>query len=109
MIDRDPNIIISGLSGDFTKVGVTVEVHIIRLEDGMDWTLEVVNSSGRSIVWDDPFASDEQAYAEFQRTVAERACRRSLMRATSSRSDALIDRGHSRRLRQTVDILFFKL
>lgn len=71
MIDRDPNIVISGLSGDFTKDGVTVEVHIIRLEDGKDWSLEVVNSSGTSTVWDDQFESDEQAYAEFQRTVAE--------------------------------------
>ena len=47
MVDRDPNIVISGLSGDFTKDGVTVEVHIIRLEDGKDWTLETdLNRSG---------------------------------------------------------------
>lgn len=71
VIDRDPNIVISGLSGDFTKDGVTVDVHILRLEHEKSWTLEVVNSSGTSIVWDDPFESDEQAYAEFQRTVAE--------------------------------------
>lgn len=50
MIDRDPNIVISGLSGDFSKDGVTVEVHIVRLEHEKDWTLEVVNSSGTSIV-----------------------------------------------------------
>lgn len=48
MIDQDSNIVISGLSGDFTKNGVTVEVQIIRLEDGNDWTLEVVNSAGTS-------------------------------------------------------------
>jgi hypothetical protein len=71
MIDRDPNIVISGLSGDFTKDGVTVEVHIVRLEHEKEWTLEVVNSSGTSIVWDDPFETDEQAYSEFYRTVAE--------------------------------------
>jgi hypothetical protein len=71
VVDRDPNIVISGLSGEFTKDGMTVEVHILRLEQGATWTLEVVNSSGTSIVWDDPFACDEQAYAEFQRTVAE--------------------------------------
>jgi hypothetical protein len=69
--ERDPNIVVSGLSGDFAKDGVMVEVHIIRLEDEKNWTLEVVNSTGTSIVWDDPFESDEQAYAEFLRTVAE--------------------------------------
>ncbi len=71
MVDRDPNIVISGLSGDFTKDGVTVEVHILRLEQEKEWSLEVVNSSGTSIVWEGPFESDEQAYAEFYRTVAE--------------------------------------
>ncbi len=71
MAEHDPNIVVSGLSGDFTKDGVMVEVHVIRLEDEKDWTLEVVNSSGTSIVWDDPFESDEQAYAEFLRTVEE--------------------------------------
>jgi hypothetical protein len=71
VVDRDPNIVISGLSGEFAKDGMTVEVHILRLEQEATWTLEVVNSSGTSIVWDDPFASDEQAYAEFRRTVAE--------------------------------------
>lgn len=84
MVDRDPNIVISGLSGDFTKDGVTVEVHIIRLEDGKDWTLEVVNSAGTSIVWDDPFESDEQAYAEFYRTVAEEG-----MQVFSDESDVI--------------------
>jgi hypothetical protein len=62
---------ISGLSENYTKDGVTVEVHLVRLEQEATWTLEVVNSAGTSIVWDDPFQSDEQAYAEFLRTVAE--------------------------------------
>jgi hypothetical protein len=68
---RDPNIVHSGLSGLVTKDGVTVEVSIIRLENEQDWTLEVVNSSGTSIVWDEQFSSDEDAHAEFQRAVAE--------------------------------------
>ena len=60
-----------GLSGTVTKDGVTVEVSIVRLENETSWSLEVVNSSATSIVWDDLFLSDEDAYAEFQRTVAE--------------------------------------
>jgi hypothetical protein len=71
MTDRDPNIVVSGLLGDFVKGDVTVEVHIVRLEHEKKWTLEVVNSSGTSIVWDDPFESDEQAYAELLCIVAE--------------------------------------
>lgn len=43
--ERDPNIVTSGLSGNVTEQGTTVEVHIIRLEDEPGWTLEVVNRS----------------------------------------------------------------
>jgi hypothetical protein len=31
----------------------------------------VVNSAATSIIWDELFASDEDAYAEFERTVAD--------------------------------------
>ena len=69
MAERDPNLITSGLSCFFTKDGVMVEVNIFRLEHETLWTLEVVNAQGTSTVWDDQFLSDEQAYAEFERTV----------------------------------------
>ena len=71
MKERDPNIVHSGLSGVVSEDGVTVRVFIYRLEEESSWTLEVVNSVNTSIVWDDLFASDEAALAEFQRTVAE--------------------------------------
>jgi hypothetical protein len=71
MNQREPNLVRSGLSGTVTKDGVTVEVSIVRLENETSWSLEVVNSSATSIVWDDLFLSDEDAYAELQRTVAE--------------------------------------
>ena len=71
MKHREPNLVRSGLSGTVTKDGTTVEVSIVRLEDEPRWSLEVVNTSGTSIVWHDLFLSDESAYAEFQRTVAE--------------------------------------
>jgi hypothetical protein len=71
MKQREPNLVRSDLSGPVKKDGVTVEVSIVRLEDELQWSLEVVNSSGTSIVWHDLFLSDESAYAEFQRTVAE--------------------------------------
>ena len=71
MQQRDLNIVTSGLGGTVTRDGVTVQVHIYRLEHDTEWVLEVVNAAGTSIVWDDPFASDEAAYAAFQQTVAE--------------------------------------
>jgi hypothetical protein len=70
MIERDPKIVQSGLSRTVKKDGVTVEVSIIRLEHETQWSLEVVNSARTSIVWDDLFASDDEAFAEFERTVA---------------------------------------
>jgi hypothetical protein len=42
-----------------------------RLETKPGWSLEVVNSAGTSIVWDDLFPSDDAANEEFHRTVAE--------------------------------------
>ena len=53
------------------KDDITVEVFIYRLENESKWSLEVVNDAFTSIVWDDLFDSDEDAYAEFQQTVEE--------------------------------------
>ena len=71
MKERIPNLVRSGLSGIVSKDNVTVEVIIVRLENEPNWSLEVLNNAGTSIVWDDLFDSDEDAYAEFQRTVEE--------------------------------------
>jgi hypothetical protein len=75
MTEKDPNIVYSGLSRKVTKDGITVEVVIVRLEHEAAWSLEVVNSASTSNVWDDLFATDEAAYAEFERTVAEEGMR----------------------------------
>jgi len=71
MTDQMPNIVYSELGGHFNQDGVSVEVVIVKLEGGSEWTLEVVNANGTSIVWDDAFLDDHEAYAEFQRTVTE--------------------------------------
>lgn len=73
--ERDPNIVTSGLSGIVTEQGITVEVHIIRLEDEPGWSLEVVNHSGTSTVWDDSFATDDAAWAAFRHTVEQEGMR----------------------------------
>ena len=75
MKERIPNLVRSGLSGIVSKYNVTVEVIIVRLENEPNWSLEVLNNAGTSIVWDDLFDSDEDAYAEFQQTVEEEGIR----------------------------------
>jgi hypothetical protein len=75
MTERDPNIVYSNLSRKVTRDGVTVEVVIGRLEGEAEWSLEVVNAKSTSIVWDEMFATDRDAYAEFERTVAEEGMR----------------------------------
>ena len=71
MQQREPNIVNSGLSRKVARDGVTVQVQIYRLEDRPGWALEVVNEAGTSIVWDDLFASDDEADAAFRETVAQ--------------------------------------
>ena len=75
MKERIPNIVDSDLSGIVSKDDITVEVFIYRLENESKWSLEVLNNAGTSIVWDNLFDSDEDAYAEFQQTVEEEGIR----------------------------------
>jgi hypothetical protein len=70
-MDRDPNIVSSSLSGVVREEGVTVRLEIYRLEHESQWSLEVINDAGTSIVWDIPFDTDEEARAAFRLTVEE--------------------------------------
>lgn len=71
MSDRDPNIVKSGLSRKVTQNGITVSVEIYRLEHEPGWSLEVVNASGTSTVWDDLFDTDDAADEAFRTTLDE--------------------------------------
>ncbi|MEH6717125.1 hypothetical protein [Parasphingorhabdus flavimaris] len=71
MSRRDPSLVTSSLSGSQSKDGVSVEVNIFRLENEDQWTLEVVNEKGTSIVWDDQFADDDAAFKSFEQVVAD--------------------------------------
>jgi hypothetical protein len=70
-MDRDPNIVSSSLSDVVREDGVTVRLEIYRLEHESQWSLEVINDAGTSIVWDVPFDTDEEAHAAFRLTVEE--------------------------------------
>jgi hypothetical protein len=68
--DNDPEIESSPLCGRVTRDGITVRVEIYRLAGrGESWSLEVIDQEGGSTVWDETFANDEDAYAEFTRTL----------------------------------------
>lgn len=61
-------LIMSPLCQAYETDGISLQVDIYRGAD-TDWTLEVVNPSNTSIVWDDLFPSDQAAFAEFERTI----------------------------------------
>ncbi|MFC3632253.1 hypothetical protein ACFOM8_22910 [Paracoccus angustae] len=61
MAEEDPNIITSGKSRRITVGGLPFSIEIYRLETDPHWILEVVDCDGTSHVWDDHFASDEDA------------------------------------------------
>lgn len=67
---NDPKIIMSPLcKRAFRRDGIKVQVDIYRVEHGTKWTLEVIDQDATSIVWDQEFETDADAYAEFLRTV----------------------------------------
>lgn len=69
--DRDPNIVHSSLSRLITRDDITVDVQIYRLEHDPQWALEVINENRTSTTWDDLFDSDDEAFAAFEKVVAE--------------------------------------
>ncbi|MBX4956041.1 hypothetical protein [Rhizobium lentis] len=61
----------SELAGEFTEDGVTVLVDIFRAAGSNgDWTMEVVTQAEDLIQWDEPFATDREAFDEFLAVVA---------------------------------------
>jgi hypothetical protein len=68
--DDDVEIENSRLSDSVARDGITVRVEIYRIAGSKNgWSLEVVDEEGGSTVWDETFASDKDAYTEFQRTL----------------------------------------
>ncbi|MDV4178370.1 hypothetical protein R1521_07615 [Rhizobium brockwellii] len=61
----------SELAGEFTDNGITVLVDIFRTSgSNEDWTMEVVTQAEDLIRWDEPFATDRDAFDEFLAVVA---------------------------------------
>lgn len=70
-MDRNPNIVSSSYSGSVIEEGISVRLENYRLEKVQQWVLEGVNDAGTSIVWNEYFASDEDAYAAFRQLISE--------------------------------------
>ncbi|MGO7540622.1 hypothetical protein GFL38_03445 [Rhizobium leguminosarum bv. viciae] len=66
----------SELAGEFTDDGITVLVDIFRTSgSNEDWTMEVVTQAEDLIRWDEPFATDRDAFDEFLAVVAREGIR----------------------------------
>jgi hypothetical protein len=61
----------SELSGEFTEDGITVLVDIFRpVGTNNDWRMEVITQDEDLIEWEEPFATDRDAFDEFLAVVA---------------------------------------
>lgn len=69
-MDDETKLIVSRLSRTITRDGITVDVHIFRSEGDPEWTLEVVEHDGASTVWEDTFATEQDALNEVFQTIA---------------------------------------
>lgn len=63
-------IITSPLSRKFTRDGITIEILIYRIDADPAWQLEVVDAAGGSTVWEDLFATEQDALNEAFQTIA---------------------------------------
>ncbi|TDK32303.1 hypothetical protein E2F50_18495 [Rhizobium deserti] len=60
----------SELAGEFTDDDITVLVDIYRAAGSQgDWTLEVITEEDDVTSWEEPFATDREAFDEFLATV----------------------------------------
>ena len=59
----EPNVISSSLSRNFLIDGHAFKFEIYKLENIQGWCLEVIDDQGTSTVWDEQFATDEEAQA----------------------------------------------
>jgi len=68
-MERDPSLVISGMSQKIVEDGISFDIQICKLEGTEVWSLEVVTTDGTSIVWDDLFKDDKLALDEAISTI----------------------------------------
>lgn len=55
----------SPLSQSYCDGDITVQVEIYKIYGSEGWTLELVEDGGKTTTWDDTFATEHDALAEF--------------------------------------------
>ena len=68
-MDEEYELVLSPLCGEIARDGVTIDVQIYRGVDDDGWVLEVIDQTGASTVWNDPFPTDQAALNEVVRTI----------------------------------------
>ncbi len=67
---KDEELEHSEFAGEFTEDGVTVLLDIFRPAGSQGgWSMEVIDAQQGSTIWDEPFATDLQAFEEFLATL----------------------------------------
>jgi hypothetical protein len=67
---QEPKMEHSELAGEFTEDGVTVLVDIFRPAGTQnDWMMEVITEEDDLTTWEEPFATDREAFEEFLATI----------------------------------------
>jgi len=102
-IQNDFELIRSPLCQDVRSDGETVEVAIYRGAEDKTWILEVVDEYGNSTVWDDEFATDNEALKEVLKTIDEEGIE-SLIGDPSDTGLHLLAHPIDRKLRKLDDI-----
>lgn len=68
--DNEFELEYSSHCGEVSRDGLTARVQIYRIVGGVEgWSLEVIDHENASTVWDELFATDREAYAEFDKTL----------------------------------------
>ncbi len=69
-MSEENRLIYSSLQQTYTIGDKSIDIQIYRLPE-TGWTIEVVDEHGNSTVWNDEFATDQDAFDEVMRTIAE--------------------------------------
>lgn len=77
--DNEPTVITSPLSREIAGEGISVKVEIYRLESDGGWILELVDADWNSMVWEDTFATDLEAWNYLQAEIQREGLKRVFM------------------------------
>ena len=67
----DPEIVMSPLCREIIADGTKIQVDIYRGENETGWILEVIDEENASTVWNEPFATDQEALDAVMEVIAQ--------------------------------------